>query len=77
MYGKVRIEPDTFVLDEGDEAGVPHHYADEADVRDLFRGWELVSLAEQVIRYVEQGANFFELNPFPYTTWGVLARKAG
>jgi len=69
------IEPDTFVLDGGPEKGVPHHYFDEAGIRDLFKKWELISLTEQVITYMERGDNFFEYNPFPYTTWGVLARK--
>lgn len=77
LYGQgERIEPDTFVMSEGSEAGVPHHYSDEADVRSLFQGWDLVSLAEQVVRYAQRGRMFLDHNPFPYTSWGVLARKA-
>ena len=72
------LEPDTFIsLNLCDDRDVPHHYFDESGIRDLFKNWEFVSLAEQVITYVERGKNFMDYNPFPYTTWGVLARKSG
>ncbi len=43
------IEPDTFVderpdLDEMDDDFLPHHYCDEADVRDLLRPFEIIRL---------------------------------
>lgn len=69
------IEPNTFILDQGREEGILHHYCDQASMRDLFKKWELLSLAEQVITYAERGKNFLEYNPFSYTNWGVLARK--
>jgi len=69
------IEPNTFIPDEGKEIGIIHHFSDEAEIRELFKEWELISLAEQVITYVERGENFPEYNPFPYTNWGILARK--
>jgi len=69
------IEPQTFVQDDGFEAGVPHHYFDEASLRALLAKWELLSLAEQVVTYVERGENFLEYNPFDYTKWLILARK--
>jgi cyclopropane fatty-acyl-phospholipid synthase-like methyltransferase len=69
------IEPHTFVADDGLEKGILHHYFDETSIRDLFKKWELISLAEQVITYKERGENFLEYNPFPYTIWGVLAGK--
>jgi hypothetical protein len=69
------IEPHTFVADNGLEKGILHHYFDETSIRDLFKKWELISLAEQVITYKERGENFLEYNPFPYTSWGVLAGK--
>lgn len=76
LYGTGReIEPDTFVPTASAEAGVPHHYFNEAGIRDLFKEWELISLAEQIITYVERAPSFLQHNPFPYTTWGVLARK--
>ena len=34
----VEIEPGTFIHDIGDESGVPHHYFNEAGIRDLFAG---------------------------------------
>lgn len=71
------IEPKTFILDVGSEAGVPHHYFGERDLRDLFKGWELMVLCEQVITNVERPDRFWEYTPFPHTTWGILARKPG
>lgn len=69
------IESHTFIADEGLEKGMIHHYFDEVGIRNLFKKWELISLAEQVITYKERGENFLEYNPFRYTIWGVLARK--
>jgi SAM-dependent methyltransferase len=68
------IEPDTFVQAAGPEAGVPHHYFDEEEVRETFRQWDLVSLVERVCDYRERPSDHRE-NPFGYTVWGVLARK--
>ena len=77
LYGeRQEIEPDTFVATTCEEGGIPHHYLNESGIRDLFKKWELMSLAEQVITYVERGKNFTQHNPFPYTTWGVLAKKS-
>ena len=78
LYGQgEEIEPDTFVcLQRWGEKEVPHHHFDEAGIRGLFKKWELVSLAEQVITYLERGEDFLQNNPFPYTKWGVLARKS-
>ena len=70
------IEPNTFVSQKrNSDKDLPHHYFDEPGIRDLFESWEVISLAEQVITYIKRGENFLEYNPFPYTTWGVLARK--
>lgn len=69
------IEPGTFIPSEGRESGIPHHYFDEKEVRELFSDWEILSLAEQVVRYVVRAGNFMELNPFEYTKWKVLARR--
>ncbi|MBI1277822.1 MAG: methyltransferase domain-containing protein [Anaerolineaceae bacterium] len=43
------VEPDTFVdqspePDETDDAYLPHHFCDEADVRDLLRAFEIIRL---------------------------------
>ena len=69
------IEPGTFVRDDGPEAGVPHHFFSETEVRRLFRGWELLVLIEQITDYKERGSGFYDYNPFGYTRWGVLARR--
>ena len=78
LYGEgEEIEPDTFISPQRwGEKTIPHHYFDEAGIRDLFKKWELISLAEQVITYLERGEDFLQNNPFPYTKWGVLARKS-
>ena len=40
-----RLEPGTYVQARGPEAGVPHHYCDEPELRALLVGFELVRLA--------------------------------
>jgi ubiquinone/menaquinone biosynthesis C-methylase UbiE len=75
-YGQGKlVEPNTFIPDEGKEKGIVHHFTDEAEVRELFQKWELISLVEQVMTYAERGENFLEYNPFPFTNWGILAKK--
>ena len=69
------IEPDTFVQDDDKESGVPHHFFDEEAIKELFKDWEFISLAEQVMHYVHRGDNFRKHNPFSYTHWCILARK--
>lgn len=78
LYGKGReIEPKTFILDTGKEAGVPHHYFDETGIRNLFckSKWEIMAMAEQVITNVERPEGFWEYTPFRSTTWNVLMKK--
>ena len=41
------VEPDSFVLSEGPETGILHHFFAEADLRDWLRGFELVSLQRE------------------------------
>jgi SAM-dependent methyltransferase len=75
-YGTGRqIEPNTFFPELVDDDEEIHHYFDEKEIRELFKNWEIISLAEQVITYVEKGENFLEYNPFRYTNWAVLAKK--
>lgn len=68
------IEKNTFVSQDGPEAGVPHHYFDEQGIRDLFKKWKIVSMAEVVVTYIEQNINYLS-NPFPYTKWNVIVQK--
>lgn len=45
-YGKGRqIELDTFLPPSGADAGIPHHFFDEQDLRDLFAQFTIVELA--------------------------------
>lgn len=75
-YGKgIEIEENTFVRDDGEEAGVPHHYFDETEIRLLFKEWKIVYLVEQISNYIEIEPNYYETNPFPYTKWGVIVKK--
>jgi SAM-dependent methyltransferase len=75
-YGQgTALEPGTFVMDDGPESGVPHHFFDEAGIRKLFKDWELLILAEEITRYVETAERFWEWTPFRFTKWNVLARK--
>ncbi|MGM0219625.1 class I SAM-dependent methyltransferase [Enterococcus sp. AZ126] len=71
------IEKNTFILNEGKEDGILHHYFDEEGIKTLFPDdkWEIVILAEQVMNYVSKVEKFWEINPFRYTTWCILAKK--
>lgn len=69
-----KIEKNTFVREDGSEAGVPHHYFDEQEIRDLFKKWELVSLVDIVFTYIEENIHH-SVNPFSYTKWNVIVKK--
>ena len=71
----IEIEKNTFINDDGDEAGVPHHYFDEKGVRELFKGWKFLCLSEQVNTYIETEQEFYRTNPFPYTKWNVIVQR--
>lgn len=73
LRGK-EIENNTFVMENGSEAGVPHHYFDEQGIRELFRKWEIVSLADIDVTYIEEKIHYLS-NPFPYTKWNVIVKK--
>lgn len=75
-YGQgCEIEKNTFVKDTGHEAGVPHHYFDEREVRNLFKAWKIAILAEQVYTYLETEPDYYTTNPFPYTKWNIIVQK--
>lgn len=70
------IERNTFVSNTGREAGIPHHYFDEAGVRVLMKRYDILVLAERVVDYRMQCDDFLRINPFSYTTkWLVLSRR--
>lgn len=70
-----QIEPSTYIYDQWAESGVPHHYFDETEIRDLFNGWKFLILAEIEVNYIETENEFYKNNPFPYTKWNVLVTK--
>lgn len=74
-YKGKEIEYNTFVNDDGDEAGVPHHYFDENEIRGLFMGWKILCLVEHVSSYIETEPFYYETNPFSYTKWGVIVQR--
>ncbi len=44
-YGQGRkIEPETYVAEEGEEAGIPHHYSDQAEIERLLEGFVILEL---------------------------------
>ncbi|MGQ9530448.1 MAG: class I SAM-dependent methyltransferase [Candidatus Bathycorpusculaceae bacterium] len=52
-YGKgVKVEENTFVMEEGPEEGVFHHFCDEEELKYLFRSFHIVNL-ELVEKEVE------------------------
>ncbi|MGE5558601.1 MAG: class I SAM-dependent methyltransferase [Bacillota bacterium] len=73
----LEIEENTFIWEDGAEAGVPRHYFDESAIRSLFAKWELISLVEYAATYVQREPDYFKPNPFPDTKWGVIAKKRG
>lgn len=78
LYGQgTEIEHNTFVLDTGKEAGVPHHYFNETELRELFdqNMWHIKVMAEQIVDNVEKPDEFWKYTPFRNTTWCVLMQK--
>lgn len=73
LRGK-EIEKNTFVREDGPEAGVPHHYFDEIGIRELFQKWKIVSLVDIVVNYIDESIIYLN-NPFPYTKWNVIVQK--
>ncbi|WP_422647339.1 class I SAM-dependent methyltransferase [Actinoalloteichus caeruleus] len=66
------IEPGTRIKDVGSDAGVIHHYFGEDELRQLFRDFEYIALAEKVMDYKEYDR---QLNPFGFTTWAFCLRR--
>jgi SAM-dependent methyltransferase len=69
------IEPFTFRHTDGHEAGVLHHYFDEAAVRSLLSRWEILFLAERVMHYHVRDAEAIGYAAVGHTNWIVLARR--
>ena len=63
-HGK-EIEPNTFILDVGGDAGVPHHYSDLAEIENLFERF--------VVRQVEQEEHLEEGKR--HSHWQVMIEK--
>jgi SAM-dependent methyltransferase len=59
------IEPNTFILEKGADAGVPHHYSDLAEIADLFKRF--------IVRKVELEERLEENNR--HSHWQVLVEK--
>lgn len=66
-------EPNTFVLDEGPEQGIPHHFFDEDDLRDWLKDFELVELTRE--RGLLELSTAPGDRPVHRDAWEVLARR--
>ena len=55
------IEPGTWVDPEGREAGLPHHYCTEAEVRGLLSGFDILSMNEHEYREGENSRWHFRI----------------
>ncbi len=60
------LEPNTIRPTEGQEAGIPHYYVDEAEVRRLLAGFELVRFSQvEEIRADHSSWHYYVLAAFP------------
>jgi len=73
-----KIEENTYISDTKccKDEGIPHHFFDENGLRDLFKKWEILVMAEQVITYAEKRTDVIKHNIFSHTTWNIIARKS-
>ena len=77
-FGKgEEIEKNTFIPRQGIDGCSMHHYFDEAEIRDVFKEWNILILAEQLMNYIETEPEFYRTNPFPWTKWQLLVQKGG
>jgi cyclopropane fatty-acyl-phospholipid synthase-like methyltransferase len=73
-YGKgKKIEPNTYIVPDGVEKGIAHHYLDEKEIREMFADWRILYLVENVMRYSEKSDEV--MSPFHYSKWNVLVQK--
>ena len=69
-YGKgQQLEPDTFVHDSGPEAGIAHHFFDEAGLRDLFADFHILALTPDERDEVEDGMHYL------HSHWVVMVER--
>jgi SAM-dependent methyltransferase len=71
------IEKNTYVEEDGAEAGVPHHYFNLDEIKVIYKKWNFLILEEQVANYIETEPDFYITNPFSYTKWNLLLKKQG
>jgi len=69
------IEKNTFIPHQGFDGCSMHHYFDEQEIRDVFKQWKIIILAEKLVNYIETEPEFYKTNPFPYTKWQLLVQK--
>ncbi|MFW6437459.1 MAG: class I SAM-dependent methyltransferase [Armatimonadota bacterium] len=69
----VEAEPNSWVLGEGPEAGILHHFFDEPDLRDWLGGFEILQLER--VREVLQLSTAPGDRPVHRDAWKVLARR--
>ena len=65
-YGQGKaIEPDTFVLDVGADAGIPHHFSDLAEIGKLFERFAIRQVEQE--EHLEEGKR--------HSHWQVVMKK--
>lgn len=70
-FGKgLEIEPNTWVPQEGIEKGVPHHFVDETEVRDLMSAFRPLS-----IYHMKHGAFVDSGTPYTSAHWIYVGEK--
>lgn len=67
------VEPDSFILAEGPETGILHHFFDEADLRDWLATFEILEVERE--RGELELSTRPEGEPVTRDAWAVLARR--
>jgi SAM-dependent methyltransferase len=65
----MRMEANTFLLDRGDEEGIPHHFFSEAEIRGLLDDFEILRMRQEKLDDRLAG-----MAPVKHRHWEVLAR---
>ena len=67
------VEPNTFVLNDGLEAGVPHHFFSKEEVESIFEGVEKISLKHTNRKSSKEAKTLFRVDKIG--KWVLFARK--
>ncbi len=68
----MRMEANTFLLDRGDEEGIPHHFFSETEIRELLGDFEILQMKQEKL-----DDRLPAMAPVKHRHWEVLARVHG